>query len=233
MRDVESLLQQAGERWRDAQPSPPAVDPRTLTAAPRQRVPADPAGPGVMGLAAVGLAAALVLGLAAMGFRLDRGVGGPPGGASAPVASQSSSSAGCPVTRPEPPFVPPPPSLAVPPALYESAWFGSRELWTMIDRDGEVWAESGLPRGPNGLTQKTFWWSADWSPDAEPEPAITVTGARLDGTGTLESSGGTNASADFGTAMLVGVEFPTAGCWQLTGRYRNATLSYVVSIIDD
>ena len=60
-----------------------------------------------------------------------------------------------------------------------------------------------------------------------------MTGARLDGTGTLESSGGTNASADFGTAMLVGVEFPTAGCWQLTGRYRNATLSYVVSITDD
>ncbi len=56
-------------------------------------------------------------------------------------------------------------------------------------------------------------------------------GTRLDGPGAFEVSGGTNASA-VGTAMLVGVVFPTSGCWQVTGRYRDATLSYVVSITD-
>ena len=35
-----------------------------------------------------------------------------------------------------------------------------------------------------------------------------------------------------GEAMLVGIEFPTAGCWQLTAEYRDAVLSYVVWIKD-
>jgi hypothetical protein len=33
--------------------------------------------------------------------------------------------------------------------------------------------------------------------------------------------------------MLVGVDFPSPGCWQLTGRYRDAVLSYVVWITED
>jgi hypothetical protein len=32
--------------------------------------------------------------------------------------------------------------------------------------------------------------------------------------------------------MLVGVEIPTAGCWQITASYRDAVLSYVVSVTD-
>ncbi len=28
--------------------------------------------------------------------------------------------------------------------------------------------------------------------------------------------------------MLVGVEFPFAGCWQVTGNYRDASLTYVL-----
>lgn len=67
----------------------------------------------------------------------------------------------------------------------------------------------------------------------EPEPAITVVGTRLDGPGTFTAGPGTNASADFGEAMLVGVEIPTAGCWQITASYRDAVLSYVVWITDD
>jgi hypothetical protein len=32
--------------------------------------------------------------------------------------------------------------------------------------------------------------------------------------------------------MLVGVELPTAGCWQITGSYGDTILSYVVSVTD-
>jgi len=70
----------------------------------------------------------------------------------------------------------------------------------------------------------------NWSPEAEPEPAITVEGTRLDGPGSFAFEGGTNASADFGTAMLVGVDIPTEGCWKLTGTYRERYLSYVVLV---
>jgi len=62
------------------------------------------------------------------------------------------------------------------------------------------------------------------------EPTIIVTGRRLDGPGAFTFGPGTNASADFGTAMLVGIDIPSYGCWELTARYRLATLSYVVAV---
>jgi hypothetical protein len=96
----------------------------------------------------------------------------------------------------------------------------------MLSHGGEVW--SNLPRGDDGLGQKTFWWSADFDVNHEPRPAITVTGQQLDGSGRFVSPApGTNAGADFGSAMLVGVGVPMAGCWEITATYRRATLSYV------
>ena len=46
-------------------------------------------------------------------------------------------------------------------------------------------------------------------------------------------SAGTNASADFGTAMLVGVTLPSPGCWRLTATYLDASLSIVVLVEGD
>jgi len=70
----------------------------------------------------------------------------------------------------------------------------------------------------------------DWS--AEPEPALTVTGKRLDGEAPpLVASKATNAyAADIGSAMLVGVDIPTAGCWEITGQYGEQELSFVVQV---
>jgi len=135
------------------------------------------------------------------------------------------------VTKPEPPFVPPKPDLRTPPAYYEGAWYGTRHLWTMLHDGGEVWGP-WLFAAPPGLPQKTFWWSADWVPDSEPMPAITVTGRRLDAGGSFRYGPGTNATADFGTAMLVGIDVPDYGCWKITARYRDATLSYVVDVVE-
>jgi hypothetical protein len=135
----------------------------------------------------------------------------------------------CTVTQPDPVFVPPRPFLPVPPAAYASSWYGSAHLWTIIGRGGEVW-EGWVAATPPVLPQKTFWWSADWRPGAEPEPAITVVGRRLDGHGSFTYGPGTNASADFGTAMLVGIDIPSYGCWEITARYRFATLTYVAFV---
>jgi hypothetical protein len=137
----------------------------------------------------------------------------------------------CPLTRPNPPFLPPDPFMSKPPASYGSAWFGRADLWTMLSFGGEDWHD--LPHNPGGLTQKTFWWSANWPFRKELEPAITVVGRRLDGAGQFSAGDpGTNATADFGTAMLVGVDVPSAGCWQITATYRGAELSYVVRVKD-
>jgi len=132
----------------------------------------------------------------------------------------------CPVTVPQnPPFVPPAPYDSM--GYKGEFWYGSKSLWTTIRQNG-VW--EALPHNPEGYTQKVFWWRDGYSWTEEPEPALTVTGERLDApTPPLYASRATNAYAsDIGSAMLVGVDMPTLGCWKITGKYGEAEVSFVV-----
>ncbi len=134
--------------------------------------------------------------------------------------------ASCPITRPpDPTFTPPEPYPATAP--YVAFWYGTNELWTMLNPDGK-W--QGLPHDTEGYGQKVFWWREGYDMTAENRPQIQVTGRRLDGDApTFEQSGGTNGyHADMGEFMLTGVAIPAAGCWEITGHYREATLSFVV-----
>ena len=106
-------------------------------------------------------------------------------------------------------------------------WYGSEHLWTALQNDG-VWA--GLPENPDGYTQKIMWWSSLYSLKDELEPALVVSGKRLDGEADpLRFYGATNAMADdIGEAMLTGVEIPTLGCWEITGQYKKSEIKFVV-----
>ena len=65
----------------------------------------------------------------------------------------------------------------------------------------------------------------------EPRPKLIVTGKRLDAPAPpLEVSSATNAVAAVRSAMLVGVDFPTVGCWQITGRYEDDELTFVICV---
>lgn len=240
MSDIDTLLQDAGERWRASQSDPPAIDPLVFP------VRARPHRLWLSMTATTGLAAVVVVALAAVAAGLGRapGVGGPPLGGPSPAPSVAevspsgtpvpspSAPIACEVTRPTQPLVPPDGYLTEPPPGYGAAWYGTPALWTMLDRDGERWAN--LPTDADGrLSQKTFWWSTDWVPESEPEPAITVVGTRLDQPWSFRVDSGTNASADFGTAMLVGVTLPSPGCWRLTATYLDASLSIVVLVEGD
>jgi len=113
-----------------------------------------------------------------------------------------------------------------PPAPYDSLgfegefWYGSNSLWTAIPSDA-IWYSDTL---------KLFWWREGYVWTEEPEPALTVTGERLDASALpLIASKATNAYAgDIGSAMLAGMDFPTLGCWKITGKYGEAELSFVV-----
>lgn len=132
----------------------------------------------------------------------------------------------CPVTTPQdPPFIPPSPYDSL--GFEGNFWYGSNSLWTAVRQDG-IW--EGLPHNPSGYTQKVFWWREGYVWTEEPEPDLIVTGERLDAPApALIASMGTNAYAsDIGSAMLVGVDFPTLGCWKITGQYADAKLSFVV-----
>ena len=230
MDDLDHLLRDAGGRWRASQPAPPEVDEVALANAPRSTF----GWPVVAAAAALG-AAAVLIAVFVLGVGTQT-MDGPQVGVGAPAASATASppeaSEACIVTRPNPPFDAPSPYPSSPPdASY--AWFGTPQLWTMLQLDGEVW-DAANASFPVGI--KMFWWSSNWAGmREEQEPAITVVATRLDAPGAVTTDHATNAAADSlgGEAMLVGIEFPSPGCWQLTAEYRGAVLSYIVWIKDE
>jgi hypothetical protein len=106
-------------------------------------------------------------------------------------------------------------------------WYGSEGLWTTLQTDG-VWSQ--LPKTPDGYTQKIVWWSEHYSLQEEPEPALVVSGQRLDAKSEpLRFYGATNLIEEqAGEAMLTGVEFPTLGCWEVHAEYKESEITFVV-----
>jgi hypothetical protein len=137
--------------------------------------------------------------------------------------------ANCPITTADSPrFSPPAPYPATAPV--GTFWYGTESLWTMLPVEG-TW--QGLPHNANGFRQKVFWWHPGFDGRTEQKPELTVIGRRLDGTGSFRRlPPATNASnAGFGGwTILTGLDVPTTGCWELTGSYRDNTLTFVVWI---
>jgi hypothetical protein len=139
----------------------------------------------------------------------------------------------CPVTVPgDDAFTPLSEAPEGPPSVYEVVWYGTPELWTMIDRQGEINSKRWLEG------DRTFWWSENYSPS---EPAeVTVTAEHLNGSAPTLKYGAVVGSG-FNPFMLapthesvtmVGVGLPESGCWELKAEYRGASLSYVVWVSD-
>ena len=132
----------------------------------------------------------------------------------------------CPATvSQDPPFNPPSPYSEL---VHEGYfWYGSNELWVALPQDG-VW--HSLPQDEHGYGQKLPWWREGYVWDEEPEPPLVVRGERLDGESPpLEASSANGSYAeDMGSAMIMGMNLPTLGCWRITGQYGEAELSFVV-----
>ena len=97
----------------------------------------------------------------------------------------------------------------------------------MLGADG---AWQSLPQSGAGYGQKTFWWRSGYDWRTDPNPALTITGRRLDGPAPpLSATRATHGIRDdIGVFMLAGVEIPTLGCWEITGRIDGRELSFVV-----
>jgi hypothetical protein len=109
-------------------------------------------------------------------------------------------------------------------------WYGSEALAVMLPPDG-VWRGMG-PK--HRYRDKLFWWSYGFSPGSESH--LVVRGRRLDGESpAADISKTTNAHSPSlgGWTMLVGVEFPSDGCWEITGEYLGQRLSFVVAVASE
>jgi hypothetical protein len=129
----------------------------------------------------------------------------------------------CPVTRsPALPFVPPwPYPLKAGPGAF---WFGTDSLWTALPADG-AWRD--LPH----YRQKLFFGRKGYVVRTEPQPKLTVTGRRLDSPAPplLADKAANNGWVKRDQPFIVtGINFPTFGCWEIIGRYRDAELTFVV-----
>ena len=137
----------------------------------------------------------------------------------------------CPVTTaPDPPFVPPAPYQPTASQVLSkvSFWYGTSSMWTSLPTGG-VWR---LPFQDNrGYINKLFLWQEDYDWRKEPRPNIIVVLRRLDGDmSSTVLRGGTNAFFDHSSAMLIGIRFPTEGCWEITSLHDGHQLTFVVSI---
>lgn len=124
----------------------------------------------------------------------------------------------------EHPFVPPRPYLTGKGAN----WFGTDMLWTILPSDG-IW----------GQGEKTFWFREEWSRyphwiPAELASKLSITARRVDASSPPpEISAGPTFTRDWNAFMLGGINFPTPGCWEITGRYEDAEVQFVVWVVPE
>jgi len=150
------------------------------------------------------------------------------GGALATFAGQAPAvPSSCPVTIPsQHAFRPPAPYPSSPP-FGNTGWIGTPALWTFAPADGVY---RGL-HVDGGYRDKLFWWRPGYDGSVEPTPDLTLTATRLDASAPpFVVKNATNALAHDlgGWTMLIMPDIPAAGCWRLTGAYKDASVSYVV-----
>lgn len=135
-----------------------------------------------------------------------------------PVPLTEAAIASCPVTMP---------NGSTPPGERPSPHqHGNGDLWTGIWPGGIV---TFSPNGPGemlpdgSLSMKFFWWRA------APGQPLTIEGRRLDAAAPpLRAS---IPDGYFGKFQASGLIFASEGCWEVTGRVRDASLTFVTLVI--
>ena len=105
------------------------------------------------------------------------------------------------------------------------AWYGSQKLAAYIPVNG-LWYGTGPA---NGYADKFWWYREGFDAREEWKPDLIIVGTRLDDV--AEPIVFDNATSGYGKgwdAMLIGVGFPSAGCWELRGSYQGAEELIVV-----
>jgi hypothetical protein len=124
---------------------------------------------------------------------------------------------------PNPPFTPPAPYST---NAGQGFWYGTDALWIRLP--------ISLNGTRKGVAVKLFVWSRGYNWRTDPEPHLIVTGKRLDGDAQpIAISGGTNAGSGVelrDLRMLIGVVFPTEGCWEVTAYHGGHALTFMVSV---
>ena len=146
------------------------------------------------------------------------------------AAAKQSTDAPCSVTSSQNPrFLPQSPGL---PGLPRGMFlYGSDQLWTVLGTDG-TWSRQALADCAGYCTKITYW-SEDFDWRSELHPKLSVTAHRLNHEAPLVMASPANAvfvEGPMPAAMMVMIDVPAPGCWEITAKYRDQTLSFVRSV---
>ncbi len=108
------------------------------------------------------------------------------------------------------------------------AWYGNGRLWAGLRPDGMFTVPQDRVDPDGSIGNKLLWVTTPaWDPP-------TLSGERLDAPApplrVLRMNQGSFAGADEPSFMSP-VSFPTAGCWRLTARVADVSLTYVVEVM--
>jgi hypothetical protein len=127
-----------------------------------------------------------------------------------PSPALNPDAAGCPVTVPRP-------------VEARYSWRVRLFGWGSSYGNGQLWV-GGL--GPDGVVDRLDWKFGWWR---EVPGQLRITGQRLDATAASLHS---DVPTGYGRTgfQASGVEFPTEGCWQVTGQAGGASLTFVTLV---
>jgi hypothetical protein len=148
----------------------------------------------------------------------------------------------CPVTRP------PNQAFSPPPPYYHQLgrggfWYGSDQLWTELPTSG-IWRGLHLnyARTPATYSRRVALWRNGYDRHTEPHPNLQIKGRRLDLQAEPLVAGRAEGDSlqtypekikpEPPSFMVVGVDLPTLGCWEVTAKYKSQTLTFVVWVTD-
>ncbi len=109
------------------------------------------------------------------------------------------------------------------------SWFGSKALAVILPHNG-IWPTTSPG---HSISVKLFWWREGFEPGSEANLLVQI--ERLDeGLNDAEISSPTNAGGESLGAwtMLTGINFPSAGCWEVTGKYLDDKLTFIVETVE-
>jgi len=155
------------------------------------------------------------------------------------IAAAATPATAQPVTAPMSAPLPPPARAACPVTLpitdappgepdpSEPTYYGNGALWTVLWPDGRVVFE---PRGPGFvLPDGSLGMKWPWIPFVPGD--LAVDGRRLDGSAPPAWAEISEGFTDWGRFFPTYLIFPTPGCWEVTGRIGETSLTFVTLVV--
>ena len=109
-------------------------------------------------------------------------------------------------------------------------WFGSEELAALIPQNGQ-WISMGKQ---HNYRNKFWWWHNGYNADSRSEEFLILEVKNIETGESYTVDNATNArtgSDDYEwNSMLIGLEFPSSGCWKITGKHNDQELDIIVRV---